>query len=236
MKVIFVGVCGFPKSRKVIYNTLDVVELQETFYNMPTLDKMRRLREEAPNFRFTVKVFQGITHPPDSPTFRKTRGFKPSEKHGMLRPTLENFQLWEEFVKTVEPLRPDLVVFQTPPSLRPEPYIYDFFSSIVGKLKIAWEPRGRTYEDLRPIERVIELGVLLVVDPLRRQPPDLDMYYFRLHGLGSGEVNYRYKYTVEDFKKLLSIIRPLRRTIYTMFNNVFMYDDAVAFRNIIQKI
>lgn len=236
MKMIFVGVCGFPKPRKVIYNTLDVVELQETFYNMPTLDKMRRLREEAPNFRFTAKVFQGITHPSDSPTFRKTRVFKPTERHGMLRPTLENFQLWEEFGKALEPLRPDLVVFQTPPTLRPGPYIYDFFSSIVGSLKIAWEPRGRTYDDLRLIERVVELGVLLVVDPLRRQPPDLDMYYFRLHGLGPGEVNYRYRYTEEDFKKLLSLIKSLRETVYIMFNNIFMYEDAIIFKNILQKI
>ncbi|MEM4494124.1 MAG: DUF72 domain-containing protein, partial [Pyrobaculum sp.] len=68
---VFVGTCGFPKARRVIFNTLDAAELQETFYNLPDPERMSALRREAPDFHFTAKVFQGITHPPGSPTLKK---------------------------------------------------------------------------------------------------------------------------------------------------------------------
>lgn len=103
---VLVGTCGFPKSRRVIYSTLDAVELQETFYNMPNPEKMAQLRREAPDFRFTAKVFQGITHSPDSPTFKRTRGFKPGVGHGLLKPTRENLQLWDQFTEAVAPSAP----------------------------------------------------------------------------------------------------------------------------------
>ena len=232
---VITGTCGFPKARRVIYNTLDAVELQETFYNLPGPEKMSSLRREAPDFHFTAKVFQGITHPPNSPTFKRTRGFKPTEKHGLLKPTRENLELWEHFTAAVAPLRPEVLVFQTPPSLKPEPYIYDFFTAVMGKWRLAWEPRGETYGDLNLIEKVAELGVIIVVDPLKREPTVGRHYYFRLHGLGGREVNYKYKYTEEDLKKLASIILRLKgETAYVMFNNVYMYQDALEFKKVLQ--
>ncbi|ABL88081.1 protein of unknown function DUF72 [Pyrobaculum islandicum DSM 4184] len=232
----FVGTCGFPKSRRYIYNTLDAVELQDTFYNMPDPEKMAKLREEAPEFHFTAKVFQGITHPPNSPTFKRTRGFKPTDKHGVLKPTKENLELWQQFVDAIAPLRPEVLVVQTPPSLKPEPYIYDFFASIVGKWKIAWEPRGETYKDLALIQKIAELGVVIAVDPLKRDPIHGHFYYFRLHGLGKGEVNYRYKYSSEDLERLATIVRRLSgESVYIMFNNVYMYEDAVEFKRLLYQ-
>ncbi|MEZ0319399.1 MAG: DUF72 domain-containing protein [Pyrobaculum sp.] len=232
--MILVGTCGFPKSRRLIYSSLDAVELQDTFYNMPTPDRMKKLREEAPQFHFTAKVFQGITHPSGSPTYKKTRGFEPTEKHGLLRPTKENFELWEQFAEAIAPLSPEVVVFQTPPSLKPDLYIYEFFASVVGRWKIAWEPRGETYNDPKLIEKVSTLGVVIVVDPLRRPPPAQDLQYFRLHGLGRGEVNYRYKYTDDDLNRLKTLVTSLKGDVYVMFNNVYMYDDAVRFRQAIK--
>ncbi|MEM1803841.1 MAG: DUF72 domain-containing protein [Desulfurococcaceae archaeon] len=227
------GTCGFPKSRRVIYSTLDAVELQETFYNMPNPEKMAQLRREAPDFRFTAKVFQGITHSPDSPTFKRTRGFKPGVGHGLLKPTRENLQLWDQFTEAVAPLRPDVLIFQTPPSLKPEPHIYDFFTAVVGRWRLAWEPRGQTYGDIKLIEKVAELGVVIVVDPLRKEPTTARYHYFRLHGLGGREVNYRYKYTAQDLQRLASIIKQLKgEEAYVMFNNIYMYDDAVEFKRI----
>ncbi|MFP3348120.1 MAG: DUF72 domain-containing protein, partial [Thermoproteus sp.] len=32
---VIVGTCGFPRSRREVYRSLDAVELQETFYNLP---------------------------------------------------------------------------------------------------------------------------------------------------------------------------------------------------------
>ena len=234
---VIVGTCGFPKARRVIYNTLDAVELQETFYNVPNPERMSALRREAPDFHFTAKVFQGITHPPGSPTFKRTRGFRPTERHGLLKPTRENMELWEQFTAAVAPLRPEVLVIQTPPSLKPEPYIYDFFTAVAGKWKLAWEPRGETYNDPKLIGKVAELGVIIAVDPLRRDPPPGEIYYFRLHGLGRGEVNYRYKYTASDLARLASLVRGLEGEFaYVMFNNVYMYQDAAEFKTLLSQL
>jgi uncharacterized protein YecE (DUF72 family) len=233
---VLVGTCGFPTSRKTIYATLDAVELQETFYNMPNPERMAQLRREVPNFHFTAKVFQGLTHPPDSPTYRRTRGFKPTQNHGSLKPTRENLELWQQYTEAVAPLQPEVLVFQTPPSLKPEPYIYDFFTTITGRWRLAWEPRGETYKDPRLIQKVAELGVIIAVDPLRREPPPSTLQYFRLHGLGKGEVNYRYKYTDDDLHRLAQIIKNTKADlIYVMFNNVHMQEDATRFKQIINQ-
>jgi uncharacterized protein YecE (DUF72 family) len=233
---VLVGTCGFPTSRKTIYATLDAVELQETFYNMPNPERMAQLRREAPNFHFTAKVFQGLTHPPDSPTYRRTRGFKPTQDHGSLKPTKENLELWQQYTEAVAPLQPEVLVFQTPPSLKPEPHIYDFFTTITGRWRLAWEPRGETYKNPRLIQKVAELGVIIAVDPLRREPPPSTLQYFRLHGLGKGEVNYRYKYTDDDLHRLAQIIKNTKADlIYVMFNNVHMREDATRFKQIISQ-
>lgn len=231
---MIVGTCGFPRSRKEVYKHLDGVELQETFYNMPDEEKMRRLAEEAPpGFAFTVKVFQGMTHPAESPTYKRTKGFRPSENHGYLRPTRENLELWDEFKRRVAPLRPRVYVFQTPPSMKADLLreALEFFKSISGEGIYAWEPRGEIAR-IDGLDSILaDVGVSLVVDPLRRGVPKSPVHYFRLHGLGRSEVNYRYKYTDEDLRRLLDFVKNLEG--YVMFNNVYMFEDAVRFKKLL---
>ncbi|MET1127893.1 MAG: DUF72 domain-containing protein, partial [Thermoproteota archaeon] len=63
------GCCGFPLSRKRYFERFNVVEVQQTFYDPPSADTLRRWREEAPKgFVFTVKAWQAVTHPSSSPT------------------------------------------------------------------------------------------------------------------------------------------------------------------------
>jgi len=86
-----VGCCGFPVSRKRYYESFRVVEVQQTFYKLPSRETLERWRREAPpDFEFTVKAWQVVTHPPSSPTWRKA-GLKPEpgkeDRYGFLRPT-----------------------------------------------------------------------------------------------------------------------------------------------------
>lgn len=232
---MIVGTCGFPKSRREVYRSLDAVELQETFYNFPKEERMRALAEEAPpGFTFTVKVFQGLTHPAGSPTYRRTRGFSPGPNHGFLRPTRENLELWDAFRRAVEPLRPRVYVFQTPPGMDIELLrdAMEFFKTIKGEGVFAWEPRGAIANTPDLDEILGEIGVSLVVDPLKRPTPRSPIYYFRLHGLGRGEVNYRYKYTDEDLARLLEITKKLENS-YIMFNNIYMFEDAIRFKRLL---
>jgi uncharacterized protein YecE (DUF72 family) len=71
---IKVGCCGFPCSRKRYYENFDVIEIQKTFYNPPRIETAEKWRSDAPkNFEFTLKAWQLITHPKESPTYRKAK-------------------------------------------------------------------------------------------------------------------------------------------------------------------
>ncbi len=239
-----VGICGL-KYRQQLYKTLDVAELQDTFYNMPDPDNLRKLRQEAPsNFEFTVKVFQAITHPRTSPTWRrmKTRLEGNLENYGYLRPTEENFKIWDEFYKRTRVLNVRVYVFQTPASMPANEdvlrWVIDFFKSIKrSDIVIGWEPRGAWCEKRDLLQKVLEeCDIVHIVDPFRRLPyRDTKIVYFRLHGIGPGETNYSYKYTDEDLRKLSSIVKSyLDKSceVYVLFNNIYMFQDAQRFKQI----
>ncbi len=242
MANVVVGVCGFPASRSKLFRSVDAVELQETFYDMPTQERLSKLKSEAPEgFVFTVKVIQALTHSPSSPTWRRLRRVKLSnaEGYGLLRPTRENAELWEEFRNVTKVLNPKVYVFQTPPSLRiiDVSQFVDFFNMVKGKdYYVAWEPRGHTYDDADSLRVIFNrVDVIHVVDPFKRSPiVARDVLYFRLHGIGPGEVNYRYKYTDGDLTRLKGIVEGYGGLVYVFFNNVYMFDDASRFRSMVK--
>ncbi|HID94254.1 MAG TPA: DUF72 domain-containing protein, partial [bacterium (Candidatus Stahlbacteria)] len=63
------------------------------------------------------------------------------------------------------------------------------------------------------------------VDPFKRKETHGELKYYRLHGKGG----YRYKYSDEELKELLEFARADKPT-YVMFNNVYMFDDALRFK------
>ncbi|RLE84692.1 MAG: DUF72 domain-containing protein [Thermoprotei archaeon] len=248
---VLVGTCGWSAKggRKNYFKYFEVVEVQETFYRLPKEETVIRWRREAPeNFRFILKAWQGITHPSSSPTWRKSN-IKPvpgsEDKYGFFRPTEEVFKSWR-FVKGIaEVLKANLVIFQTPPSFGYSrehlSNIEAFFSSIErGKLMLGWEPRGDWHEHPEELRALLErLDLIHVVDPLRRDPLRVtDVMYFRLHGLGGREVNYKYKYTDDDLTKLRNRVKSFldeAREVYVMFNNVYMFEDALRFKKVLEE-
>lgn len=233
--MIYVGVCGFPAKRELIFKTLDAVELQDTFYNMPSFERLSKLKSEAPSdFKFSVKVFQGLTHSISSPTMKKAKNFIPSPKHGLLRPTKENLELWERFKKETVVLNPVLYVFQTSQSFGTEDDLkgaYEFFKEIHNEARIGWEPRGKAYENPSYLIKIFEdLGIVHIVDPFRRKPiTSSGFQYFRLHGRGGEEVNYGYNYTDADLLELYQRVKDYEES-YVMFNNIKMFDNAKIFK------
>lgn len=241
---VHVGCCGFCMARSKYYLNFNVVELQETFYDLPDIDKLSRYKLEAPqHFVFTMKAWQAITHPLDSPTWKKAR-FAPdkslSDKYGFLRPTKEVFEAWEKTVEVAKALNVKVIVVQTPPSFGYTEKNYrnavEFFSTVdVGDLVIGWEPRGTWIQHLDKVADIISRfnSVVHVVDPLKLLPAvDKPIAYFRLHGLGLGDVNYGYKYTDKDLENLCGVVRRVligNKDVYVMFNNVYMAQDAARF-------
>lgn len=249
MSYVVVGCCGFPVSRSRYHRLFEAVELQETFYNPPNLERLRHYREEAPEgFKFSMKGWQAITHPPDSPTWRKSRFRVPkgSEgKYGHLKPTEENMRAWELVRRAAKDLRATYVVLQLPPSFTYSrenlANIREFLSTACDTaFRLGLELRGDRTKHEGELRNVLEefTTVTHVTDPFKWFPPvkTANNYYFRLHGIGPREVNYRYRYSVEDLMKLKEMLSRLGSVTetYVMFNNVYMSEDALNFKKLLQ--
>jgi uncharacterized protein YecE (DUF72 family) len=224
-----VGCCGFPVAHPKYFKTFPVVEIQQTFYQPPKPETLRRWREEAPHdFEFTLKAWQLITHEARSPTYRRLRvKLEDSEKAqaGSFRPSDLVRGAWETTLEAARFLRADKVVFQCPASFEPTPENRDrmrrFFRAIDrhGILCI-WEPRGK-WRAGEVAELCRELNLVHCVDPFQAEAVTGGTRYYRLHGIGG----YRHRYTDEELEEL-----PGRRSrdaaTYFLFNNVGMWEDA----------
>jgi len=167
------------------------------------------------------------------------------DKYGFFRVTEETLKAWEKTLTICRALGAKVCVFQTPPSFGYSPEnaknVEEFFTTIDRSgLAMGWEPRGTWHEHASKLKQLLSrLDLTHVVDPLRREPVHTAGFaYFRLHGLGGGEVNYRYKYTDEDLAKLSAIVKRYAegQDVYVLFNNVYMFDDALRFKRLLGRV
>ena len=230
---------------KNYFSRFNVIELQSTFYNLPKMETAKKWLERArsvnPKFKFNMKAWQAITHSPKSPTWRRSRE-KPRPGYGSLRPSQDNYEAWIKIHRIARTLDVEVVVLQTPKSFGYSEEnlksIEEFLSTIDRKgVNLGWEPRGnwRLYED--KLKRLFKkLDLIHIVDPFRwRVLSSHSIVYYRLHGIGGKEVNYRYKYNSEDLVTLSKIVCDecsSREECYVMFNNISMVDDSLRFKEI----
>jgi uncharacterized protein YecE (DUF72 family) len=244
---VYVGCCGFPLGMKKYFQEFSLVELQSTFYKLPQLKTAQKWREEAPqNFIFTVKAFQGITHPPSSPTWKRS-GFKKEEidkfknKVGFLKPTKEVFDFWEQTLKICKILKSPVCLIQLPASFKEseenEENMEKFFSKIKRDVEIALELRGWSEEKFERICKKFDL--ISCVDPFASEPVYFSkkkIAYFRLHGSPPGKEMYKYKYSEKDLEELRRKIESLKvKKAFVLFNNIFMKEDAKKFSQLLGK-
>ena len=244
-----IGCCGFPVSKVKYFEAFKVVELQQTFYQPPENRLIEKWLEESPSdFEYTLKAWQLITHEPKSPTYRKLKikiHTSKKKNYGFFKHTDEVFSAWERTREIAEILDARIIVFQCPPSFRPtkenKQNLEKFFSSIKRKRFIlAWEPRGEwAGKEIKAICK--ELDLVHVVDPFQAVTTYGMIRYYRLHGIGG----YRYKYTKEDLARLKKLAEEESGStkssqgnsiaVYFMFNNVYMYEDALSFKRLFEK-
>lgn len=208
-----------------------VVEVQQTFYRIPKPETGERWAELAPEgFEFTLKAWQGITHPASSPTYRRSgiamQGIRP-DVLGLFRMTDEVMEGYARFTEFARTLGARIAIFQTPKSFHETDEnagrAADFLRLAGEDFLCVWEPRGWSEEGVRSVLK--EARFIHCTDPFERMPITGDDFYFRLHGSPPGRRMYRYTYTHEDLKYLVHRIG--RLSGYCMFNNVSMYDDAL---------
>ncbi|GBC71524.1 hypothetical protein HRbin02_01309 [Candidatus Calditenuaceae archaeon HR02] len=237
---ILVGCCGFTKSMSAYMKEYKLVELQATFYRVVKLETVRRWRSQAPeDFLFTVKAFQGITHPPSSPTWRRAN-IRPTKNHGGLQPTKEVYESWNITKTICAELRSPFCLIQTPSSFRDTPEnvrnAETFFSNVErGVFDIGFEARGWSLDAIAKICR--RAGLVHVTDPFLQDPVTLGKHrtvYLRLHGSPPGKTMYNYSYTDDDLATLHRKIRGYDGdVIYVLFNNVSMERDSKRFIKLI---
>jgi uncharacterized protein YecE (DUF72 family) len=232
---VFVGCCGFTRSRSEYYRSFGLVEIQESFYRLPRIETARRWREQAPaGFEFTMKAWQPITHPLSSPTYRRSGlSIAPElrERYGFFRASEEVRSAWERTAALARALDCRVVLLQCPASFRECPEHVANLRSFCrdldrGPFLLAWEPRGPWKEQtVQGLCR--ELDLLHCVDPLVQAPLWGDPLYLRLHG-GPG---YRHRYTAEELSRLRAMVAG--RPAYVLFNNLDRFDDALSFLHIL---
>ncbi len=235
--MIHVGVCGFPASRDTLFSSLEVIEIQKTFYDLLSEKSLRRLFSGAPpGFLFTLKAFQGITHPASSPTYRRTQlpeHFEASHL-GFFQPTQEVEESARITLHSAELINARVIVFQCPPSFQPTPSnlenFYRFFTHFNrGSLLFAFEPRGKWPEET--VRKVCEdLRLIHVVDPFFGDPTTPSPYYFRLHGRGK----YHYRYTREEMENLATKLEHFTGEVFCLFNNTAMFENAQELKGILK--
>ena len=234
-----IGCCGFPVAKDRYYREFEVVEIQKTFYQPPSFITVQKWRERAPSkFEFTVKAWQLITHLPSSPTYRRLKEHilkNKEDMYGFFRPTEEVFSAWKKTEEIASVLKGKIIVFQSPPGFKPtlnnEKNLREFFNKIERRDFIfVWEPRGK-WEKEKIRSLCNELNLIHCVDPFKSEPlTQKGIFYFRLHGKGG----YRYRYTKEDLFYLYKIVcaLPSSSSIYVMFNNTYMFEDATRFKSL----
>ena len=217
-----------------------VVEVQHTFYDPPRDAVMQKWLESTPSsLEYTMKVWQLVTHPASSPTYRRMkRPLGPADEPGFFRDSASVEVGWKRSVECAKLLSATGMLFQCPASFRPEPKnvssMRRFFERIDRPpARLLWEPRGAAWVAQRDLALSLcrDLELVYVVDPFVARPETGRQVYWRLHGIG----NARHSYTDEELQQLHRMLReaaPCGAT-YVLFNNLPRVGDARRFSQLV---
>ncbi|RLF48928.1 MAG: DUF72 domain-containing protein [Thermoplasmata archaeon] len=212
--MIKVGCCGIGRR---IYSSVCCGEVQQTFYDFVSEERARKWRSAAPNFEFTVKALQIITHPCNSPTYRRMKKkIGDPNNYGFFKNTREVIEAYEHTIRIADVLGARILIFQAPSRFKwneeNEKNLRDFFSTKSDKFMHFIELRGKWDRDI--IAKICEEhGIGHCTDPFAENPArGIDnTYYLRLHGSPPGKKMYSYEYTEDDLSTLYSTLCILQK-------------------------
>lgn len=203
------------------------VEVNSTFYRLPkpqTAQRWRALADEIdPEFEFTVKVSQQVTHR------ARFRGQAAREA-------------FSGTAAVARLLRARLLLLQCPPSFGPTPenqeQLRQFLSQVDREgFSLVWEPRGEWGREPELVAEICrEFSLIHCTDPFSHWPVTSgEVAYLRLHGAPPGERMYYYQYSDDDLRWLLrSLAQVSASKAYLFFNNVYMCQDALRLKRLLE--
>ena len=213
-----------------------VVEVQNTFYEPPRTEVMRRWIAVTPSsLEYTMKVWQLVTHPATSPTYRRMKTPLPAgAEPGFFRESPAVEHGWQRSLECADVLGATAMLFQCPASFKPEAEnvsrMRRFFERIQRPgARLLWEPRGAAWLKERNLALSLcrDLGLVHVVDPFVTPPEPGAAVYWRLHGIGGA----RHSYTDGELQRLWQLLRGIGsgQPAYVLFNNLPRVADAKRF-------
>lgn len=229
------GMCGFTIGAAAYFRKFQVVEVQQTFYDPPPLQTIRKWREQAPDaFEFTMKAWQVITHRGTSRTYRRLRRSfdeKDRAEAGGFRVNSTTLAAWDLTLECARALRASAILFQCPPSFKPTDENIDAMRSFIAAIerpqgvRLLWEPRG-AWPDEVILGLCRELELIHAVDPFIRPSLTPELIYWRLHGNKS----HYARYSDEELRQIVAWLPGDEHTdAYVMFNNVPRVHDVKRF-------
>jgi uncharacterized protein YecE (DUF72 family) len=233
------GMCGFTIAAAAYFRQFSVVEVQQTFYDPPPAPTLARWRTDAPpDFEFTIKAWQVITHYRTSSTYRRLR--RPlSELHrsraGGFRLSETTLGAWRITVESARVLEATAILFQCPASFTATEEnvraMREFLLAIErpAHVRLLWEPRGPWPDELvRELCR--ELDLIHAVDPFVRPSLTPELLYWRLHGNRSHHASY----TDDELKQIVRWLAAAPGVeAYVLFNNIPRVGDVARFRSLL---
>src|SRR5215212_4405134 len=110
------GMFGFTIAAATYYRQFPVVEVQQTFYDPPPDSTLERWRAQAPpEFEFTMKAWQVITHLGTSRTYRRLKSpFTDTQRAeaGAFRVNATTLRAWDVTLRCAKLLRATMILFQ----------------------------------------------------------------------------------------------------------------------------
>jgi uncharacterized protein YecE (DUF72 family) len=235
-----VGLCGFTMAMEDYPLHFPVVEIQNTFYEPPRDNVMRRWLAVTPSsLEYTMKVWQLVTHAAGSPTYRRMQNpLAAGAEPGFFRDSAAVEEGWRRSLECARILGATAMLFQCPASFTPD---VDNVTSMRGFFErierpgatLLWEPRGPAWVKNRGLALSLcrELDLVHVVDPFVTDPEPGHPVYWRLHGI-SGP---RHSYSDGELQQLAERLRRAAppSPAYVMFNNLPRVGDAKRFVRLI---
>jgi uncharacterized protein YecE (DUF72 family) len=194
----------------------DFVEINSTFYNLPTKRIVESWRERVPsNFEFSVRSHKDLTH-----TFQ----FEPNDS---------TFNLFEKMISLCYSVRANVLHFETPATMKFTASrlesIKDFLKSVnTKKIRLAWEIRRKTVEPFnKKLMHIFDdFNIIHCVDISKGEKPmvESNILYTRLFGLGNHNI---YQYTDEELRNVHKNSSDERyEKSYLVFHGAKMYKDT----------
>jgi uncharacterized protein YecE (DUF72 family) len=233
------GMCGFTIGAAAYFRQFPVVEIQQTFYDPPPVERLARWRDQAPaGFEFTMKAWQVITHLGESPTYRRLRRPMTADQRadaGAFRLNDTTLAAWDATLAARDALGATAILLQCPASFRPTPdniaAMQLFLRGIdrPSRMRLLWEPRGK-WPDETVSALCEELDLVHAVDPFVRPSLTPGLLYWRLHG----NKNHYARYSDDELRQLIGWLPTDSRVeCYVLFNNIPRMKDVQRFRELL---